>query len=106
MELGEKQPTGPYRQFWQAIRDAEAIAEVEVVRVLHGHMLADWRPCIEFLRGRFQDRWGKKDQLTVKIGRMSTDELDEFITGRLAAEGITGVEAGDGSLAGTQGDEE
>lgn len=67
MELGERATRGPFRQFRDAIRAAEAGAEVYALASLRKAMpdtpsAAQW-----FLERKFQQRWGKRETVTAVV---------------------------------------
>jgi transposase len=57
---GEQEPVGPYRDFFMALRTAEAEAEVHAVAVIRHAMGDDWRAALAFLERRHPGRWGKR----------------------------------------------
>lgn|SRR5215471_917121 len=65
MERGERERTGQYRAFRDAIREAEARAEVRMVAQWQQAIPEDWRAAAEFLARRFPDRWARRDHLDV-----------------------------------------
>lgn len=62
VEKGEKARSGEYKDFCEALRQAEATAEVRVVAQWQTAMPNDWRACAEFLTRRFSDRWKKTER--------------------------------------------
>lgn len=57
MERGEKASTGIHRDFVDAVRRAEADAEVEAVARLRKAMPDNYRACLEYLERRYPKRW-------------------------------------------------
>ena len=68
MERGEREERGIYRDFFEAIRRAEAEAEVHAVAVLRRAMAEDWRAALAYLERRHPDRW-RKQQATELTGK-------------------------------------
>ena len=54
---GEAEEQGPYRDFLEAVREAEATAEIAAVAVLRDAMTTDWRAAVSFLERRYGQRW-------------------------------------------------
>ena len=67
MQQGQADETGPFREFYNAIRQAETQAEVRAVAILQGHMQDSWQAVVAFLERRFPDRWGRKDLSLIHI---------------------------------------
>lgn len=63
MQLGEASERGPYRDFWECIKQANAAAEKEVVSVIKGHMKKEWQAGMTYLERRFPDRWAKMQRI-------------------------------------------
>jgi transposase len=59
---GETAKSGPYRQFLEAVKEAEAKAEMRMVEQWRSQMPEDWRAARDFLARRFPGRWGPKEQ--------------------------------------------
>jgi hypothetical protein len=64
MERGESEPDGIYRDFRDAIRKAEAEAEVYATATLRKAMPDTPSAATWFLERKFQERWGRKEQVT------------------------------------------
>ena len=52
-----------YRQFRQAIQDAEGHAEVRAVTLIATEMSMDWKAAAWYLERKFHDRWGRRERL-------------------------------------------
>jgi transposase len=61
MARGEKEPSGIYRDFYEAVRKAEADAEVEAVARVRRAMPDDWRASMTYLERRYPERWRRRD---------------------------------------------
>ncbi|HET7354039.1 MAG TPA: hypothetical protein VFJ11_08360 [Gaiellaceae bacterium] len=58
MARGEREASGLYRDFVEALRGAEAEAEVQAVLVLRQAMGYDnWRPALAYLERKHPERW-------------------------------------------------
>jgi hypothetical protein len=57
MEMGENARSGKYREFWEAVTRAEAVAETSALADWRRHFDRDWRAAKEFLERRFSVRW-------------------------------------------------
>jgi transposase len=67
MIKGENAKSGKYREFFEAIMQAECEAEVRMVAQWQQHMPEDYRAIRDFLERRFPDRWGRKDKVQQEI---------------------------------------
>lgn len=65
MQRGAEEPSGEYREFFEALTRAEAEAESRAVRIWQAAMETDWRAAQMFLERRHPDRWGKQSRLDV-----------------------------------------
>jgi transposase len=105
MSRGERAKSGIYRDFHEAVRRAEADAEVHAVAVIRKEIAdGDWRAAATFLERRFPDRWRRQQaiehdgthRLVVKTEDLADPELRKelrAITDRIAGarEGEPGV---------------
>ena len=57
----------PYRGYWEAIKKAEAQAEMSAVQNIQTHSADNWTASAWYLERKFPDRWGRKDKLTQEI---------------------------------------
>jgi hypothetical protein len=62
MIRGEKEKSGKYFDFFEAVRKAEADAEVSLVGQWKAKVPEDWRAARDFLARRFPKRWGPKEE--------------------------------------------
>ena len=60
MLRGEAAESGRFRDFYEAITQAEHECEVRMIAQWQGQMPKDWRAIRDFLERRFPDRWGKR----------------------------------------------
>lgn len=67
MIKGENAKSGKYREFFEAIMQAECEAEVRMVAQWQQHMPEDYRAIRDFLERRFPERWGRKDKVQQEI---------------------------------------
>jgi predicted transcriptional regulator len=93
---GEKATSGIYRDFYEAVKRAEADAEVHAVAVIRKEIAdGDWRAAAQFLERRFPDRWRRQQsiehegtqRLVVKTEDLADPELRKelrALTSRLA----------------------
>ena len=58
MHRGREADRGIYRDFYKAVRRAEAKAEVRAVTIVRRHMTKSWRASMAWLERRYPDRWG------------------------------------------------
>jgi transposase len=87
MIRGEARRSGsPFLEFLEAVRAAEAEAEMAVVALWQRHIPDNWQAARDFLARRYPERWAPRDQLHV-----STD-IDALLAAELAR--ITGRRQG------------
>jgi hypothetical protein len=80
-ELTERQWL--YLQFFQSIKKATALAEIEVVSIIQAHAKKNWYAAAWYLERKNQDRWAlKKD---VQGGDGKEDAIDKLLKGVGAA---------------------
>ena len=60
MMRGETAESGRFRDFYDAITQAEHEAELRAIATWVQQMPQDWRAARDFLERRFPDRWGKR----------------------------------------------
>jgi hypothetical protein len=65
LEKGEHERKGIYKDFWEAIKDAEARAEAVFIQ----QIVRDdsWQSKAWLLERRFPERWGRKDRLEANV---------------------------------------
>ena len=92
MEQGEAAKTGVFREFCDAVKKADADAEVRVVAQWRQHMPDNWQACRDFLARRYPARWSEKthQEITGPGGgpievRVMTDEQRAAALNRLLA---------------------
>lgn len=61
MAIGREATSGQYREFWQAVKEAEAAAELSAVMRVQAaaSQPQHWTAAMTFLERRFRDRWGR-----------------------------------------------
>jgi hypothetical protein len=93
---GEREHAGEYHDFVQALRAAEAEAEVHAVVVIRKAMHeGDWRASLAFLERRFPERWSKRTttQLTgADGGPVQTDNKHHVDLSALTTEQLETLE--------------
>jgi transposase len=93
MERGEKASAGQFREFWEAIRLAESVAEMVAVAKWQKHIPDSWQAAKEFLARRFPERWAAQDKLT--IVQKALREVEGMTYAELVAEAGDTLEEGD-----------
>jgi len=76
MIKGEKQSTGQFREFCEAVRGAEAEIEIRLVATWRQAAVEDWKAAAEFLSRRFPDRWSPSTRVRVEVERQLEAELN------------------------------
>lgn len=64
MTKGEGQSQGRYREFYEAVTQAERQLEMELVGRVVLASKTDWRAAVELLKRRHTERWGNSTKLT------------------------------------------
>lgn len=67
MRLGEQHSDGPYSEFYNAVRQADAAAELWAVHQWRRAFPVDWKAAAEFLARRFPDRWARREHITIAL---------------------------------------
>jgi transposase len=67
MKRGEDEESGPYREFKDAVRLAEAEAEMKALAMVRDAAPRDWRAATWFLERRFPHRWGRRERRDMKV---------------------------------------
>ena len=57
---GEKQEEGPFREFYEAVGEAQAAAEERLVGLISNAAVEDWRAAECLLSRKFPERWAGK----------------------------------------------
>ena len=89
---GEKATRGQYREFLDAVKNAEADAVVTSVALVRKAASEHWQAAAWWLERRYPDEWGRKDRVTIEalIEREAQKMADDL--GVEKAEIIAGVE--------------
>lgn len=77
MIRGERESSGKYCEFREAVRHAEARTEIELVAAWRSHCKTNWRACAEFLSRRFPDRWSPSHTVKLEVQK----ELEKTLEG-------------------------
>ena len=67
MQRGRREQQGIYFDFLNAVKEAEAQAEVSAVVAIKQAFGTNWAAAMTWLERKFPDRWGRKDRLDVKV---------------------------------------
>jgi transposase len=65
IEQGEAEESGPYREFRDSVRKAEADLELATIEAWQDEGAGSWQSRAEFAARRFRERWGKQDAVKV-----------------------------------------
>ena len=65
MEKGEHATTGIYRQFYDAVKEAEQTAELACLAEIRQD--GSWQSKAWVLERRYPERWGRKDRLDSNV---------------------------------------
>jgi hypothetical protein len=62
LEQGEAEEAGIYRDFWEAVKEAEAASEMTAVQHILNAMEGSWQAAMTYLERRYSDRWKRRDR--------------------------------------------
>jgi transposase len=60
LKRGERESSGAYHDFCEAIKRAEGEVEVEIVARIRKAVPEDWKAGLKFLERRYASRWGQR----------------------------------------------
>lgn len=63
---GEKSKSGEFFDFLEALKQAEAEAEVRMVMLWQSKMPEDWKAARDFLARRYPERWAQKERIDLE----------------------------------------
>lgn len=85
LDQGSREDIGPYRDFRDAVKEAEAKAETAVLQIIKDAMPDNWQAAAWYLERTRPGRYGKRQQIDVKQGdSQSEPTARERIEGRIA----------------------
>ena len=64
MQQGEQETSGPFREFRDAVKNAESEAEVRAVAIIQKHMERNWQAAMTYLERKHPQRWGRRLDVT------------------------------------------
>jgi hypothetical protein len=96
--LGEQESDGPYRRFLLNLRQAEAEAELNAVKILRRAIEdeGDWKAALALLERRFPGRWRRRqtnELVGPGGGPLQTEQVLRLDTSRLSIEDLELVKA-------------
>ena len=90
MQKGETAKSGKFREFFEAIMQAEYEAEARMVALWQKHMPEDYRAIRDFLERRYPERWGKrvdvKQNIKQEVQGQVTQKYEYDITQRIISD--------------------
>src|SRR5690554_4362410 len=63
---GEKSKSGEFFDFLEALKQAEAEAEIRMVMLWQSKMPEDWKAARDFLARRYPERWAQKERIDLE----------------------------------------
>jgi hypothetical protein len=86
LERGGKARSGKFKDFYEAVKQAEAEAEVRIVAQWQKSIPESWQAARDFLARRFPERWGPKEkhELTGKDGGAIKQEVKHELSAETA----------------------
>ena len=64
---GAKQDVGPYRELWEAVKKAEAAAELGDISIIKKAARKNWQAAAWLLERKHPERWGKVDRTKLEL---------------------------------------
>lgn len=64
---GEQAKSGKYFDFSEAVKKAEAQAEIRMVQEWQKQMPENWQAIATFMERRYPDRWGRQDKSKLEL---------------------------------------
>lgn len=49
------------RELWESVKEAEAEAEMDAIRIVENHMEDNWQAAMTYLERRFPERWRRRE---------------------------------------------
>ena len=78
MNRGEQENGTEYSDFMEAIKKAEAAAELRMVQEWQKHVPNNWQAIATFMERRYPDRWGKRDRQDINLqGELGIKIVDD-----------------------------
>lgn len=84
-EEGKKVPESEkiYRDFWDSVRQSDAVGEGMLVTAIFSKIKEDWRAALEILSRKYPKRWGRKESIKVEkevsLAKKDSKALKEFL---------------------------
>jgi transposase len=88
IKKGEKRKSGIYRDFLNAVRNAEARAEAKLIEEWREKLQVSPTNYKDFLERRYPERWGKKETVKVEGGEKPLKVQNENITEKIISDPI------------------
>lgn len=107
MHKGEVESEGIYRDFYEAVKEAEGFSEAELVDAWRDKVHDDWRAAQGLLQARFKERWSPKVEIDTKVEVKDVDSTFNTLLGLLGFEPLGEITAGQtaGTLSGDRAPE-
>lgn len=104
LQEGEQAKSGLKREFWEAIRQAEAQAEIRNIGKIQTAANDDWKASAWYLERKFPDRWGRKEHIDANLNH--SGELNKKVDlALLNGEELNSLETIVSKLANIEGDQ-
>lgn len=81
MERGNNARSGLFFDFFEAVKKAEADAEVRNVAIIQKAAEKNWQAAAWWLERRKPDDWKNREELSVDLSRLSDEELIAIAAG-------------------------
>ena len=81
LRRGAAETFGPHRQFSDAVQEAQAAAETDMVRLVATAAKEQWQAAAWHLERKFPDRWGRRTEVTVDVKKDAAESTSAMIAG-------------------------
>jgi transposase len=86
LKRGENEATGKYRDFRDAVKSAESVAEARAVSEVRAAGCESWQASMTWLERKFPERWGRRDRtyqtnLDIDMTQLSDEQLERMLAG-------------------------
>ncbi len=72
-----------YREFWESVRQSDAVGEGMLVTAIFSKIKEDWRAALEILSRKYPNRWGRKESIKLKkevsLKKQDSKALQKFL---------------------------
>lgn len=78
MKKGEKSSSGKFREFWESIKKAEAVAEAKRIKLITDAAEQNWQAAAWYLERRYPNKWGRQTRVEKQISNNTDDSIKNY----------------------------